>query len=544
MTITIPKPLRSIEFTELTLVELNDVDVDRLLAQLWELIVKQGRMANAPRDADDYDHYRQALAADQRLEGFDDDQGMKVLDGWLRSSIVRIGAKGRGHHETQMDYIQPLTIASYRAGLPKARRHRHVHTLTYHVLMGELKRRGVDHPGKTLRDGLETAIGAGVAIGTPGKWIPTYDGQHDIDINALLSLYFLEQFPPQPVRPTTNYEFRSSAVPAATQGMASDLLDYLACYGSQLSASAFVDGFTALLSLRLFQLPLRIARAARHVINTGEKSPDMLDDADHNPLELYCDFTGAHGSASDQLARQCVQRDLEVMSGFMRDRLLLLSLRNAMSALDRRGGEIRALPMADGLVAMIALREDPFVAAHASIRLDEIEAVNSDEDLEFIKEVRRSDAPAVEKLTTLLAEGLFVKSLQNQVRWFWSTGGITKPYGLIRGTRNVRTSWRYAPTDDLLEALLLVTFAEKDGKGTLPHMPIADLLRDLRDHFGILIDRPPAAFDSVDTRAAAAANLEAFKRRLRLLGCFDSLSDDFSAQYVRNPIGTDPVEAA
>ena len=144
--------------------------------------------------------------------------------------------------------------------------------------------------------------------------------------------------------------------------------------------------------------------------------------------------------------------------------------------------------------------------------------------------------PAVEKLSTLLAEGLFATSLQHQVQWFWSTGGINKPYGLIRGTRNVRTSWRYAPTDDLLEALLLVSFTEKDGTGTRPHMPIADLLRDLRDHFGILVDRPPAAFDSVDTRAAAAANLEAFKRRLRLLGCFDSLSDDFSAQYVRNPV--------
>jgi len=536
MTVTIPKTLRSVEFTELTLVELNDVDVDRLLAHLWELIVKQGRMANAPRDADDYDHYRHALAADPRLEGFDSEQGAKVLDGWLRSSVVRIGAKGRGHRETQMEYIQPLTIASYRAGLPKQRRHRHVHMLTYYALMAELKRRGAEKPGLRLREELEAAIGAGVSIGASGKWIPTYDGQHDIDINALLSLYFLEQFPPQPVRPTANYEFRSSAVPAATQGMATDLLDYLTCYGSQRSASAFVDGFAALLSLRLFQLPLRIARAARHVINSGAKSPDMLDGANHNPLELYCDFTGVHGSASDQLARQCAQRDLEVMSGFLRDRLLLLSLRNAMSALDRRGEEIRALPMADSLVAMIALREDPYVTAHASIRLDEIEAVNSDEDLEFVKEVRRSDMPAVEKLSTLLAEGLFATSLKSQVQWFWSTGGINKPYGLIRGTRNVRTSWRYAPTDDLLEALLLVSFTEKDGNGTRPHMPIADLLRDLRDHFGILVDQPPAAFDSVDTRAAAAANLEAFKRRLRLLGCFDSLSDDFSAQYVRNPV--------
>jgi hypothetical protein len=191
---------------------------------------------------------------------------------------------------------------------------------------------------------------------------------------------------------------------------------------------------------------------------------------------------------------------------------------------------------------MVALRDDPFVTAHASIRLDEIEAVNSDEDLEYVREVRHSDLPAVEKLATLLGEGLHTTILKQQVSWFWSTGGILKPYGLLRGSRNVRTSWRYAPTDDLLEALLLVSFTRQDGHGTVPHLPIADLLRHLRDHFGILIDQPPAAFDSVDTRAAAASNLEAFKRRLRLLGCFDSLSDDFSAQYVRNPVAINPVE--
>ena len=67
-------------------------------------------------------------------------------------------------------------------------------------------------------------------------------------------------------------------------------------------------------------------------------------------------------------------------------------------------------------------------------------------------------------------------------------------------------------------------------------MPIAKLLEILRDRFGILIDQPPASLNSADNRAAAAANLEAFKRRLRLLGCFDGLSDDFSAQYVRNPL--------
>src|ERR1700691_2532039 len=97
MTIIIPRNLRSLEFTELTMVELNDIDIDRLMPHLWELIVKQGRLSAPPRDADDYDRCLKTLASSPHLEGFDDEQGMKVLDGWLRSSVVRIGAKGRGH---------------------------------------------------------------------------------------------------------------------------------------------------------------------------------------------------------------------------------------------------------------------------------------------------------------------------------------------------------------------------------------------------------------------------------------------------------------
>jgi hypothetical protein len=539
MTIVIPKQLRSLEFTELTMVELNDIDVDRLLPHLWELVVKQGRMSNATKDADNYDHYLGELAADERLVGFDDEHGRKVLDGWLRSSIVRIGAKRRGHTETQMDYIQPLTIASYRAGLPKTRRHRHAHTLIYNLLIDQLKLRGAEAPERNLRDQLEKAVGAGVKIGPAGQWIPEYDNHSDIDINALLSLYFLEEFNPQGAR-DADREFRSSAVPAATSGLANDLLDYLIAYGGHLTPSAFVDRFAALISLRLFQLPLRIARAARHVLTNGTKSEDMLDELVANPLGLYCDFTAFRGSASDELARQCVQRDLEVMRGFMSDRLLLRSLREAMSALEKRGEEIKSLPMPDSLVAMVGLRKDPYVTAHASIQMQAIEGLNSgsEDDLELIREIKDSEAPAIEQLTNLLVEGLSSRGLQNQVKWFWSTGGIRKPYGLITGTLNVRRSWRYAPTDDLMQALLLVSFTAAQGSRIRQRMPISELLKILHDRFGILIDRPPTALDTVDNRAAAAENFEAFKRRLRLLGCFDGLSDDFSAQYVRNPVET------
>lgn len=542
MTIIIPKQLRTLEFTELTMVELNDIDIDRLMPHLWELIVKNGRLGPPPKNADDYDHYLNLLATSPRLEDFDDEQGRKVLDGWLRSSVIRMSAIGRaGRVGTQMDYIQPLTIGSYRAGLPKTRRQRHVHTLTHDLLVERLKLRGIEAPQSNLGELLKTAVGAGVTIGPAGKYVAEYDGHTDIDINALLSLYFLEGFTPLSAL-NTPHGPHDSAVPAATAGLANDLLDYMIAYGGSLAPSAFIDRFAALLSLRLFQLPLRLARSVRHVIRTGEKSADMLDGSSANPLDLYCDFTGVHGSASDELARQAVQRDLEIMQGFMADRLLLRSLHQAMPSLRKKGEEITSLPMADSLVAMLRERENPRVEAYALVLMQSIEEETAqnpsgtDDDLDYISAVMDSDLPAIDQLTTLLLEGLATNGLQNQARWFWSTGGIKKPYGLITGALNSRRSWRYAPSDDLMQAILLVCFTAEGGKRRRTRMPIADLLTVLRDRFGILIDQPPAALDSADNRAAAGMNLEAFKRRLRLLGCFDGLSDDFAAQYVRNPM--------
>jgi hypothetical protein len=543
VSIVIPKELRNFGFTELTLVDLNDMDVDRMLPQLWELIVKQGRLSSAPQGAEEYERHLDSLAADPRLSGFDDAQGTRVLDGWLRSSIVQMGAKGRDKSGTQLLYIRPLTIASYRASLPKVRRNRNADILVYKLLLEEMGRRGVESPEKNLRMKLQGAVGTGITIGIDGDWMPSYDGTSEIDVNALLSLYFLDRFPdmrgPKPPR----YDYAGSAVPSATRGLAIDLLDFLATYGGRLPAAAFVDRFAALISIRLFQLPPRVARVARHVLTTGEASADMRDGYAPNPLELYCDFTRVRGSASDELSRQCVQRDMEITRGFLHDRLLLRSLHEALDMLDDEdyGARIKALPVSDRLVEMVGLRQDPGIGAFATIRMQSIKAEtekagDTEEDLELIATIRKAKMPAVDRLTALLVEGIGETGLKNQVKWFWNTGGIQKPYGLLTGSVQSRRSWRYAPSDDLLNALLLTCFTQRNDPRPKTQMTIRELLQVMEARFGILVDRPPTDFDSADNRAAAAANLEAFKRRLQLLGCFDGLSDDFSAQQVRNPV--------
>ena len=68
-------------------------------------------------------------------------------------------------------------------------------------------------------------------------------------------------------------------------------------------------------------------------------------------------------------------------------------------------------------------------------------------------------------------------------------------------------------------------------------MPLRDVLDALRHRFGILVDRPPAFLDGAEARAAASREPRGVHARLQLLGCFDSLSDDFSVQVVRHPLG-------
>ena len=100
----------------------------------------------------------------------------------------------------------------------------------------------------------------------------------------------------------------------------------------------------------------------------------MLDETARNPLELYCDFTAVRGSASDELARQAVQRDLEVMRGFMADRLLLRSLHQAMPALARRARKSRAYQCLQlGRHGQTTEGEIRMVTAHASIQMRDIE---------------------------------------------------------------------------------------------------------------------------------------------------------------------------
>ena len=100
---------------------LLDTDTDRVLPQLFEMCVKGGRSSRSRTDARDYDGYRRALLASGTVEGFDDPRDQALIDGWLRSCVVDMGAVGRAKTGEQMLAVAPLTLAAYRAAGAKTR---------------------------------------------------------------------------------------------------------------------------------------------------------------------------------------------------------------------------------------------------------------------------------------------------------------------------------------------------------------------------------------------------------------------------------------
>ena len=184
MTITLPLPLRTYQYRPLTVFSLLDTDTDRVLPSLFEMCVKGGRSSRSRTDARDYRRLPPGAARQRRRRGFDDQRDQALLDGWLRSCVVDMGAVGRARRGEQMLSVAPLTLAAYRAGLPKERtRHRGIDDVVYRLLLDAIAsdlpdaglrrvRRGTArarHPHHRPRPGHRAGPDLGAAPPRPGQ---------------------------------------------------------------------------------------------------------------------------------------------------------------------------------------------------------------------------------------------------------------------------------------------------------------------------------------------------------------------------------------
>jgi hypothetical protein len=557
MKVELPKELKSFVFTELNLVELNSIEVDRLLPHIYESAIKGGRHAPALKNfsAQAYNEiYLPRLIDRPDVVGFDTPATRDVIDAWLRASVVAFGRSGLSQREDKMDYIRARTLAAYRAGFPDRRRSRQADTVVYAQMLKEVERRketGVissNGNGKQiLREIVKESVGEGVTISDNPKWAPEYDGHTTVDISTLLALLFLEGFEAHSAKEEGTARGRGAAearyrtdpaVPAAAAPLGGDVVTYLTTYRKSTPLQT-AQHLTAILGFRLFQLSLRTAKAIHGLLDQESLPPDMQGIDSDNPLDQFVDFSGDAKSDSRELARLCVQRDLRQTHIGLRDRLVLRTVRRAAETSEVLAKDYNEWSGPQRFLYLAQLRGNEELVPYFKQDLRAIKNANTESEDDqvhaFLEGLSDRAHPALDRLVIALFEATKARARHAALSWFRDTGGLNRSNGMLVGESKSRQTWAYAPGNDLVSALLGIVFTDAKGRARR-EMPLREVLDQFRIRFGMLIDRPPHEFDTVAYRSAASENLVAFKRRLKLLGVFDGLSDDFSAQIVMNPL--------
>jgi hypothetical protein len=337
--------------------------------------------------------------------------------------------------------------------------------------------------------------------------------------------------------------------------MGDDLLHYVFKYADRMPSQALTYNFRALINLELFVYTLKLVTATNALVrDPRELPPAMREQATLSPPQIYLDFTAGAEALSRRMAIECVRRDIESYQRYLSSSLLLRQLDRYVTALRRNTQRRPQIDLAlDGetsgpryLQAVLLLRDHPEIwkDIEASARLDDeriheeqrgADGEEATEALEWLDGTLAGLGSDVDRVAALVLEGQHSKNLENAFQWFRAVGGLTKPYGVIEGNLKGRQSWRYAPSNDLL-AVLIQLAAVRHTKTDKPEpIRLQDFLNSLSDRFGILVDRPPEPFEGSEYIAAARENLRAMLRRLRQMGIFGDLSDDFTVQRLTPP---------
>ena len=545
MRILLPRASKGVKFDLLFKVDMNDFDVEMLLPSLFHLIRTKGRRVGTPINPDLYPEYLARMTQHERLKGFSDHAGRKVLDRWVRTSIVRMGTRGRARTGEKMTYLYPTTMLSYKAGLPKEiTRLRGVHNFVYTVLLSAEK-----DPVK-LDCLFREALGEGLIFDDGETFDGRFDGKTDIDIEAMLTICFLDGLQAAGVSALPPEPKSIPRLQEQAEYFARDVLCTLKCYQHELPTTQLNRFLLALINFHLFVYSMRLMNWVIGVSSGNGQAQTP---------EFFLDCTGERGSFSDELARGCVERDLETIERYMRaslrlrtlDRFLTLTpaLRAGLPDREKETSEylnrLLVLAASEGRLQAKADQEFEQICAENGLLMDDEDSSEREvtEAAAFLRDLRdSSNLDSINRLVQALFEAQRKSAMKNLTGWFYSISGFNRPDGIISGnTRGGRRVTRYTLSNELLSALVHVALAchgSDEGGRMLPavRLPLREFLSLIEQRYGLLIDKPPASETSAEAVEAARRNLEAFKVRLRQIGVFENLSDDFDAQYLRRPM--------
>lgn len=542
MKIILPEAAKGFKFDLLYTIDMNDFDVEMLLPMLFHMVRTKGKPVGKANDPMKFDEYFEQLRQHHRIAGFDAPRSRRLLKRWLRTSVVKIGKVGRSGRGEQILFVYPRTLLAYKAGLPKdITRLRGTHRFLYYILLENAK------DPVQLENLFTACFGDGVSFTQGMAFDGRYDDKTDVDIETLLSFCFLDQLTAAGIRhyrPSENQKIGPRLTHQSTV-FAQDVLALLRCYRGELSTTLLIGMTAGLINLHFFVYTMRLVRYVLRAVQ-GEASV--------RSHKLYVDCTGERRSYSDELARGCVERDLGELEMYMRASLRLRTLDRYIQSNQRLRPQLPPDTSApEYLKKLVELQHSMEVENKAEMEFDDICKLNQPDaedeqmtdDAQFLASLKDQQFEwSLDRTLEVLFRAHRSSALGNLGGWFYAVGGYNRTYGLISGNvRGVRVA-RYALTNELLSILVHAALANGGPNGTsVARMSLRDFLQTLEERYGILIDKPPAFDRSVEASEAARRNLSAFKVRLRQIGVFRSLSDDFGAQYIHRPTTQKAVAA-
>ena len=328
MRIPIPKNLRGYHCDRLFSVEFNDFDVEMLLPALFYFIRSKGKDRGKRIDSKAIEDYIDKLCAHQSVKGFGSVEGRRLLGRWVRTSLITTGRLGRAKIGEQILFLKPLTFLSYKPGFPaEVRRIRGVHRFLLEVLRQYFSEERSDSPpyqtiSAVFGDAFSRGLSLEEGVDLPGK----YDGKTLLDTEALLSVYFLDGFPGSPSKIGKSMLPFPPSCKNAARIMAEDISLFMTVYHKRVPVRILSFYLMALINFELFIYSLKLIRAVNAFLESGLLPKELGGTCDNVPLDVYIDVTEQRGSPGDNLARRCVNRDLEALQRYFRNSLIIRRL--------------------------------------------------------------------------------------------------------------------------------------------------------------------------------------------------------------------------
>lgn len=473
-----------------------------------------------------------------KFSGFDTDTGRRVLEEWLKASVLRLIEKGA---QDKVMGVRPLHLLTYRVDLPK----NWANTRSVPEFLAAILHQNPNSPslgednifplGKP-QNLFWRIFGAGLA--NPSKIFinadkDIYDDSWDLDIEALLTVRVMEGLRKPDERKGVVNGFEPLC-PKQARWFREDFSLFLRAYAPPaVPVRVLGDYLLCLLALNLTIYSLKHFAASNHLYNTGE----WLDDRQHDwQLEIYPDLTGGKERKSRELARQSyrrhhdwVLRQLRTMIGF---RLLDYYLNYATDI-----PELRQLRQLTGInfLKTLALGRQPscpevYSAAQGSARpaLRGLQQ-HQQEDGEWPADMKGiaedPSLPPFDRLVELLSS--FQYDLYNNIfKFFFSITRRNQESGLLSGDPRKKEDNYYTLGLQMLETLVQLLMLKPGDPPKSRPLTIYEFVDLLKERYGIWIDEPPPSLDAGhEARAAAQANFEALKEKLRQLGFFRAVTD-------------------